>query len=82
MKKSRTKEFLVGVAIVASAAVLQIREHVQVQDAPPANAQAPMSSCGPSHDGLVPAGCEQPTRDQRQPEHMTQPLHGARQIWV
>jgi hypothetical protein len=82
MKKIRSAEWLVGVAIIASAAALQIREHVQVQDAPPANAQAPMSSCGPLHDGLVPAGCEQPTHDERQTEHTTQPPQGARQIWA
>ncbi|MFL9964417.1 hypothetical protein PQR02_25785 [Paraburkholderia sediminicola] len=81
MKKIRSAEFLVGVAIVASAAALQIREHAQVQDAPPANAQAPMSACGPSHDGLMPAGCEHPTRNERQTEHTLAP-HGARQLWV
>ncbi|KAA1013590.1 hypothetical protein FVF58_07530 [Paraburkholderia panacisoli] len=82
MKKIRSAEFLVGVAIVASAAALQMSENEQVQDAPPANAQAPMSSCGPLHDGLVPAGCEQPTRDERQTEHTEQLPYGGRQIWV
>ena len=85
MKKIRRAEFLAVVAIVASATAMQIREHSQAQDqaqdAVPATEQAPMTSCGPSHDGFVPAGCE-PTRDDPPAERATRAPHAAPQIWV
>jgi hypothetical protein len=84
MKKSRSASFLAGVAIVSSATVLQIREHMRSPDVSAANARATMSSCGATRDGLVPAGCEPtPTRGERQMEHAPQPQQGARrQVWV
>ncbi|WNC94078.1 hypothetical protein RI103_25265 [Paraburkholderia sp. FT54] len=78
--KIRNAEFLAAVAIIASATVLQIREHSQAHEAPSSNAQT-TSSCGVTHDGLVPAACE-PTRDKRQVDRAPAPQRGAPQIWV
>ncbi|CAH2909482.1 MAG: hypothetical protein CPSOU_1583 [uncultured Paraburkholderia sp.] len=80
-------EFLVAVAIVTSAAVLQIREHVQldhgVAASIPRSVDAAPSSCEPSRNGIVPASCE-PARGQRPAEHVPLPLRkrGTTQIWV
>jgi hypothetical protein len=82
MKKVTRAECLVCVAVVASAVALQIREHVQTRDASPTNPPAQVSSCGPSRDGLMPAACEQPTRNERQTDDITRAPHRARQIWV
>jgi hypothetical protein len=79
--KIRSAEFLAGVAIVTSAAVMQIREHVPVQEASTSKAQATSPSCGVRHDGFVPAACE-PTRDERQVERAPQPQRKAPQVWV
>lgn len=82
MKKIRSAEFLAAIAIVTSAAVMQIREHVQAHDAPPANAQASLPACTTAHDGFTPAGCEA-TRGEGQVEHALPSQHDARrQIWV
>jgi hypothetical protein len=78
--KIRSAEYLAAIAIVTSAAVLQIREHMQPQEAPVASAQA-ASSCGVRHDGLVPAACEA-TRDERQVDRAPQPQHNRPRIWV
>jgi hypothetical protein len=82
MKKVTSAECLVCVAIVSSAVALEIREHVQTQDPSPTNSPAQVSSCGPSRDGLMPAGCEQPTRNERQTDGIAPAPHRARQIWV
>jgi hypothetical protein len=74
--KIRRREYLVAIAIVTSAGVLQIREHMQVTGTPVASARA-ASSCGVAHDGLVPASCE-PTRGERTQE----PQRNATRIWV
>ncbi|CAH2898785.1 MAG: hypothetical protein PPHEMADM_3497 [uncultured Paraburkholderia sp.] len=80
-------EFLVAVAIVTSAAVVQIREHVQpdhgVATSTPRSVDAAPSSCEPSRNGIVPASCE-PAREQRPAEHVPLPLRkrGTAQIWV
>ena len=80
--KKRSAEYLVAIAIVTSAGVLQIREHMQVQEAPVASAQA-SASCGVARDGVMPAGCEQtPTRSERQGERASQPQRNAMHIWV
>ncbi|WP_168790279.1 hypothetical protein [Paraburkholderia aromaticivorans] len=79
--KIRSAEFLAAVAIISSAAVMQIREHVLAQEAPSSNAQATSPSCGVTHDGFVPAACE-PTRDKRQVDRAPQPQRDAPQIWV
>ncbi|MFM0736197.1 hypothetical protein PQQ51_02975 [Paraburkholderia xenovorans] len=77
--KIRSTEFLVGVAIVTSAAVLQIREHTLPQDAP--SSATPALACGAAHDGLVPAGCE-PTRGERETDRAQKQARGAQRIWV
>lgn len=79
--KIRSAEFLAAVAIITSAVVMQIREHVQVPETPSASAQATSPPCGSAHDGLAPAACE-PTRDQRQVDRTPLPQHAAPQIWV
>ncbi|MFL9910123.1 hypothetical protein [Paraburkholderia sp. RL17-337-BIB-A] len=81
--KIRSAEYLVAIAIVTSAGVLQIREHMQPLETPPASAQ-PASTCGVTRDGLVPAACE-PTRGERQQVERApqpQPQHNAARIWV
>lgn len=80
MKKIRSAEYLIAIAIVTSAGVLQIRQHMQPLEAPVASAPA-ASSCGITHDGLVPAACE-PTRSERQVERGPRLQHSAPHIWV
>ncbi|PRX30694.1 hypothetical protein B0G75_106134 [Paraburkholderia sp. BL18I3N2] len=79
--KIRSAEFLAAVAIISSAAVMQIREHVLVQETPASNAQAASPPCGAMHEGLVPAACE-PTREKRQVDRAPQPQRSAPQVWV
>lgn len=79
--KIRSAECLVAVAIITSAAVMQIREQVQAPQAPSPNAQATSRSCGVTHDGFVPAACE-PTRDERQMDRAPQPQRNAPPVWV
>ncbi|MFM0237543.1 hypothetical protein [Paraburkholderia phytofirmans] len=79
--KIRSAEFLAAVAIISSAAVIQIREHVLAQETPASNAQAVSPPCGVTHQGLVPAACE-PTREKRQVDRAPQPQRSAPQIWV
>lgn len=79
--KIRRAEFLVAIAIVTSAAVLQIREHMQSHDVASANSEATRTVCGGTGNGLVPASCE-PTRDERPTNSAPQQQHGAPQIWV
>ncbi|MFM0391600.1 hypothetical protein [Paraburkholderia phytofirmans] len=79
--KIRSAEFLAAVAIISSATVLQIREHVLAQQAPASQAQATSPSCGSTHDGLVSAACE-PTHDKRQVDRAPQPPRNTSQIWV
>lgn len=82
MKKIRSAELLVAVAIVTSATVMLIREYTQSQDMSSTNAHATMSSCSATRDGLMPARCE-PMRGERRMEHDTQPQRDARQqLWV
>lgn len=81
--KIRSAEYLALVAIVTSAAVMQIREHVQ--DVPSLHAAQAMS-CGAMHErnGLLPAGCEatrDTSRGERSADHAPQPQHSMR-IWV
>lgn len=78
--KIRKTEYLIAIAIITSAAVLQIREHMQPHDRPSADVQA-MSPCGITHNGLAPAACE-PTRDKRQVDRAPEPHHSAPQMWV
>src|SRR3569833_912278 len=82
--KIRSAEWLVAVAIVSSASVLQIREHMQPHDSAAAStsasAQAAPSTCEGSRKGVMPASCE-PTRDQRPADHAPSPQRGAARIW-
>lgn len=79
--KIRSKEFLVAVAIISSATVMQIREHMQPHEPTSASTQSASPSCGATRDGLVPAACE-PTRDEPPADPATRRQHGALQIWV
>lgn len=83
MKKIRSAEYLAAIAIVTSATVLQIREHMQVHDASPAMSQAAQMSCETTRSGLVLAACE-PTRSEApaNQNRVTHPLHGASKMWV
>lgn len=79
--KIRSAEYLVAIAIVTSAGVLQIREHMQPLEARPTSAHT-ASTCGVTRGGLVPAACE-PTRSERQQvERAPQAQHNAARIWV
>ncbi|MFM0339627.1 hypothetical protein [Paraburkholderia fungorum] len=77
--KIRSAEWLAAVAIVTSASVLQIREHMQSYEAPSVAPQA--SFCGARHDGLIPAGCE-PARNEQWMDRAALPQHNAPRIWV
>ncbi|CAD6547080.1 hypothetical protein LMG28727_04654 [Paraburkholderia kirstenboschensis] len=83
--KIRSAEFLAVVAIVTSASVLQIREHMQPPDSAAASArasaQAAPSTCESSRKGVMPAACE-PTRDERPADHAPVPQRGAARTWV
>ncbi|WP_027798482.1 hypothetical protein [Paraburkholderia dilworthii] len=83
--KTRSAELLAAVAIVTSAAVLQIREHVMPHQGIAASTrdsvQTAPSSCEGSSNGMMPASCE-PTRDERSAEHAPLPRRGASRIWV
>lgn len=78
MKKIRRAEFLLAVAIVTSAAVLQIREHMLK-----APAQSPVAalSCGAVQPGLAPASCAV-TRSERAVEGAPRTHQTTPQIWV
>ncbi|MGF6770737.1 hypothetical protein P3T18_003216 [Paraburkholderia sp. GAS199] len=80
-KKIRSAEFLVAVAIVTSAAVMQIREHVLQDASATTTTTEQTTTCGAAHEGLVPAGCEA-TRGEAQPESAAHSPHGAPRIWV
>ncbi|WP_144141774.1 hypothetical protein [Paraburkholderia sp. BCC1884] len=79
--KIRRAEYLVAIAIVTSAAVLQIREHMMHHGVESATMHETGTTCGAAHDGLVPAACE-PTRDESADHRGVEPQHGASQIWV
>ncbi|WOD15694.1 hypothetical protein [Paraburkholderia kirstenboschensis] len=83
--KIRSAELLAVVAIVTSASVLQIREHMQPPDSTAASArasaQAAPSTCESSRKGVMPASCE-PTRDERPAHHAPVPQRGAARTWV
>jgi hypothetical protein len=82
--KIRSAEYLVAIAIVTSAAVLQIREHMRVEEAPVAGAQA-ASSCGIAHDGLMAARCQRQqthTVGGRRDDRALRLPHRAVRIWV
>lgn len=85
MKKIRSAEWLVAIAIVTSATVMQIREHLLVDDAPPATPEAAQLSCEMPRGGLVLAACE-PTRGEVPASHdqdrATQHLRSTSKIWV
>jgi hypothetical protein len=93
MKKIRRAEWLAAVAIITSATVLQIREHMLVHAALPATPEAAQTSCDMPRSGLVLAACE-PTRgeapasrDQNQNQNQnrdraTRHLRTASKIWV
>jgi hypothetical protein len=79
--KIRSTECLVAVAIITSATVMQIREHMQPREAASPSAQVASPSCGATHDGPVPAACE-PTSDDHQTDRTTRRPRSAPQIWV
>lgn len=83
MKKSRRTEFLAAIAIITSATVMQIREHMQPHEAPAATPEAAQLSCEMPRSGLVLAACE-PTRGEAPAEHdrAAPHLRSASKIWV
>lgn len=83
MKKIRRAEFLAAVAIVTSATVMQIREHMQPHDAPAATPEAAQLSCEMPRSGLLLAACE-PTRSEAPAEQnrATRHLREASKMWV
>jgi hypothetical protein len=76
--KIRRAEFLLAVAIVTSAAVMQIREYVL--NAAPHDAVQTLS-CGTSHQGLVPAACAA-VRSEHPVDGAARPQPSAPRIWV
>lgn len=83
MKKIKRAEFLVAIAIITSATVMQIREHMQPHEAPTATPEAAQLSCEMPRNGLVLAACE-PTRGEAPAQHDRATLHlrSAAKIWV
>ncbi|MBW9102254.1 hypothetical protein [Paraburkholderia phenoliruptrix] len=82
--KISSAEFLATVAIVSSAAVLQLRQHAQPDEnlatSAPQSVEVAPSSCERARDGVIPASCEA-AREQRPAEHAP-PQRGAARIWV
>lgn len=79
--KLRSTEFLAAIAIITSAAVVQIREDMPAREAASASEQTTSPpSCGITRDGLMPAACE-PTSDDRQDPAVPR-RRSASQIWV
>jgi hypothetical protein len=78
MKKIRRAEFLLAVAIVTSAAVMQIREYVL--KAAPHDAE-PTVSCDTPHQGLSPAACAA-MRSERPTDGAAHPQQSPLRIWV
>jgi hypothetical protein len=58
MKKIRSAEYLVAVAIITSATVMQIREHMQPPQAPSAQPNAAQLSCAATPGGVLLTACE------------------------
>lgn len=83
MKKISRAEFLAAVAIITSATVMQIREHMQTPDAPSANPAAAQLACESTRSGLVLATCE-PTRSEApaSQNRATRHLRIVSNIWV
>ncbi|OLL28331.1 hypothetical protein BTH42_27740 [Burkholderia sp. SRS-W-2-2016] len=81
MKKTASMKFLAMIAIVTSATVMQIREHVAPPDTVRAGESNSMSGCTGTHGGFTPAACER-LRDDRQPVEQRKPAHNERHIWV
>jgi hypothetical protein len=80
MKKIRRAEFLLAVAIVTSAAVMQVREYV-LRTAASHDAVQTMS-CGAKHDGLAPASCAAVRGERPVDGGDAQPRQAALRIWV
>jgi hypothetical protein len=76
--KIRRAEFLLAVAIVTSAAVMQVREYV-LKTAPQGAVQT--MSCGATHQGLAPAACAT-VRGERSVDGAARPQQAALRIWV
>lgn len=76
--KIRRAEFLLAVAIVTSAAAMQVREYV-LRTAPQSAAQT--MSCGTTHQGLAPAACET-MRGERSVDGAAHPQQAPQRIWV
>jgi hypothetical protein len=79
MKKIRRAEFLLAVAIVTSAAVMQVREHM-LRAAPQTNVQG--MSCGAKNEGLAPASCALMRNERSVDGTRSEPRQAAPRIWV
>lgn len=78
MKKIRRAEFLLAVAIVTSAAVMQVREYV-LNPAPRDTVQT--LPCDTPHQGLAPAACAT-MRSERPTDGPIHQQQFASRIWV
>jgi hypothetical protein len=78
MKKIRRAEFLLAVAIVSSAAVMQVREYV-LRAAPHGAVQT--LSCDTPHQGLAPTACAA-VRNARPTDGAARPQQPAPRVWV
>ncbi|RFU44647.1 hypothetical protein [Paraburkholderia sp. DHOC27] len=80
MKKIRRAEFLLAVAIVTSAVVLQVREYMLKAPTQEQGSVATLS-CDSTQPGLAPASCATP-RNQQPVDGAGRPHHATSQIWV
>lgn len=76
--KIRRAEFLAAVAIVTSAAVMQVREYV-LRTAP--HDAVRTLSCGATPQGLAPAACAA-VRGEHSADGAAHPQQAAARIWV
>jgi hypothetical protein len=78
MKKIRRAEFLLAVAIITSAAVMQIREHMLKM---PATGNVATLSCGTAPAGLAPASCVN-ARNERSVQNASRARPTVSHMWV
>lgn len=78
MKKIRRAEFLLAVAIVTSATVMQVREYMLKA---PARGELATLSCGVTQPGLAPASCAA-ARNERPVEGASHAPQTTSHIWV
>jgi hypothetical protein len=81
--KIRRTEFLIGVAVVTSAVVLQVREYTLQPPHASAGAARVSESCRIApRDGLIQAACVAPPTDRLPAARASAPVRAPSRLWV